>query len=72
MKEEFKYPIYDPRFKTNPERAICYVWCESIEEANDYKRDFPDGVIVKATVRITEKSDGTIEHLIVNEEVYKP
>lgn len=66
----YHYPLYDSRFLTNPDRALVYVWCESIEEAKGYKENFPDGVIVKAKIRQSVSGD-KVENLIIDEQVYQ-
>jgi len=61
MKLEINYCLYDGRFITNPERAICYECCESLKEARKNKDDYGDDtVIVKTTIKGVE---------IVNQEI---
>lgn len=54
------YSLYDGRYLNDPDDAIIYVTCTSLKEAERYKKnDWPDGVIVKQTVKngICEKEE---------------
>ena len=45
------YALYDSRYTTNPDRAICYSFCDTLKEARQEKKeDFTDAVIVKVGI----------------------
>lgn len=46
------YALYDSRYITNPDRAICYTTADTLKEArHDKKNSFDDAVIVKLVLR---------------------
>jgi hypothetical protein len=43
------YELYDSRYTSDKDRAICYSVCESLAEAKKEKKEmFPDAIIVKS------------------------
>ncbi len=46
------YALYDSRYLTNPDRAICYTVADTLKEArHDKKNSFEDAIIVKQVLR---------------------
>lgn len=51
MKKDIKYLIYDARYHTDPDRAVVFEVCDSLEEANNSKDDYgTDCVVVKEEI----------------------
>lgn len=44
------YELYDGRYLTRPERAICYEVCETIKEARQNKDEYGDDTFIVKTV----------------------
>jgi hypothetical protein len=50
-KTEKKYLLYDGRYRTDEDKAVCYEMCDSLKEANENKDDYgTDTVIVECEV----------------------
>jgi len=61
MKKEKIWLLYDGRYRTDPDSAICYEVCESLKEAQENANDYGnDTVIVEAITKNTEISEGKI------------
>lgn len=60
------YALYDSRYRTDPDRAVIFEFCETLKEAEENRTEYGDDTcIVKCTSRI--RADGS--HLIVKEEL---
>lgn len=58
MKELKSYAIFDGRYLIDPDRAICCVVCETLEEAQENQYEYgDDAVLVEWTYEI--EPDGT-------------
>lgn len=65
-REQIDYALYDGRYLTDPDRTICYTFCDTLKEARRERRDYGDDtVIVKCTKRVS--GDGL--QVIINEEI---
>ena len=57
-----EYHLFDTRYITDRESAICYDVCETLEEANEEKKKFfTDAVIVKVAMKYRDGSYDDIE-----------
>jgi len=47
IEKHYLYLLYDGRYYSQPDRASVLTVSETLKEARDDQRDFPDSVIVK-------------------------
>lgn len=48
------FELYDGRYLTNPDQAVCFEVCESLKEARKNKKEYGDDtVIVKTVLKMT-------------------
>lgn len=40
------YAIYDSRYSTDPDRAVCFEICDTLKEARESKDDYGDGSVI--------------------------
>lgn len=51
MKKQYKFLLFDGRYRTDEDRAICYEVCDSLKEAKKNMLDYgTDTVIVKSEI----------------------
>ena len=63
------YTLWDARYLTDPDRAICFDTCENIREVRSVMSDYGDDtVIVKETLNRT----GAAMFEVIKSEIIKP
>lgn len=55
--ETIEYGLFDGRYPTNPDRAICFEVCETLEEARENRLGWGDDTVI---VKMVINEEGVI------------
>lgn len=70
MQLKHVYSLYDMRYLDDPDYAICFEVCDTLDEAKEAKEDYGNAVIVKETLRETGPNTFTkINTTIIYDEI---
>ena len=63
METTKKYFLYDGRYRTDEDRAMCYEVCETLKEAKKSTKDYGDDTVI---VESEIKENNIINFRIIN------
>ena len=55
--------LFDGRYRTDKDRAICYEVCETLKEAKENANDYGDDTVI---VEAVKKNNAIIDSKIIN------
>lgn len=64
--DDVSYLLYDPRYRTDPDKAVCLAGAENLEEAKIDQKELSEYYGDVVIVKIVSKGKHIVESKIVN------